>query len=557
LIKNINRRGFNMIVQSIIRMSVVLVVSVVLVMGESGLAQAQMPDAVILAGLQDNGKLKDVVGILDGFNKGEPDAAVIVTLQPSAAARDMAAQSQLSVHVPAEFSNQGAPTFYNLQDRTLRKQLRATVIDTVAGAIDRLGSDGVRISQRFTYQFGFAAHVTPAALQRIVDDPNVISVEKDHILAAHLAQGIPLMNASTSRVTYGGSGLSIAICDTGIDTSHPQLGNGGAPVFNSKVIGGYDTGDNDADPRPSSTGSAHGTACAGIAAGGIGSIGDYIGGVAPDAKLYAIKISFGDTGSAYDSAMIAGWEWCVTHQDDDPANPIMIINTSFGGGKYYATCDSEVPAMTTAAANAVAAGITIFASSGNDGYCNSMAWPACISYVNSVGAVYDAALGTYGFCVDATSCAPKVADGRCSTGYIAWDSTAGDKVTSYSNAASFLTLLAPSHNAYTTDIVGAGGYTAGDYDTTFGGTSAASPYAAGAAAVLQGAAKAKSGSFLPPALVRQYLVNNGDNVTDSKVALTKPRVNLGRAVNALSPLPPSHFPWPMFVPATTAKGITP
>ena len=46
--------------------------------------------------------------------------------------------------------------------------------------------------------------------------------------------------------------------------------------------------------------------------------------------------------------------------------------------------------MTTAAANAVAAGITIFASSGNDGYCDSMGWPACISYVNSVGAVYDA-----------------------------------------------------------------------------------------------------------------------------------------------------------------------
>ena len=57
--------------------------------------------------------------------------------------------------------------------------------------------------------------------------------------------------------------------------------------------------------------------------------------------------------------------------------------------------------MTTAAANAVAAGITIFASSGNDGYCDSMGWPACISHVNSVGAVYDAVFGPYLPCINA------------------------------------------------------------------------------------------------------------------------------------------------------------
>ena len=77
--------------------------------------------------------------------------------------------------------------------------------------------------------------------------------------------------------------------------------------------------------------------------------------------------------------------------------------------------------MTTAAANAVAAGITIFASSGNNGYCDAIAWPACISYVNSVGAVYDANMGTYGFCVDGTSCATKEATAGCATGYCGLD----------------------------------------------------------------------------------------------------------------------------------------
>jgi subtilisin family serine protease len=79
-----------------------------------------------------------------------------------------------------------------------------------------------------------------------------------------------------TRPVYNGSGISIAIVDSGVDYNHPRLGGGGFP--NSKVIGGYDTGDRDNDPAPSDE--AHGTACAGIAAGGLGTFGDYIGGVA-------------------------------------------------------------------------------------------------------------------------------------------------------------------------------------------------------------------------------------------------------------------------------------
>jgi subtilisin family serine protease len=103
--------------------------------------------------------------------------------------------------------------------------------------------------------------------------------------------------------------------------------------------------------------------------------------------------------------MIEAWEWSITHQNDDPENPIRVISISFGGGGYSGNCDSASPTMTQAAANAVAAGITIFASSGNDGYCSKIAWPACISHVVSVGAVFDAAIGNVGFCIDSTSCA--------------------------------------------------------------------------------------------------------------------------------------------------------
>ncbi len=486
--------------------------------------------------LEVNTKLNAPEKILQDFKAGEAETGVIVLLRSSPESLNLSAQSQDSIQVPVQFLSPDAPVFYNLQDENVKTTLRATVENTIEGVVQQLnseGENGITVTRQFSYLFGFAATVSPAGLERLLEHPEVLSVEKDRIVYQHLSQGIPLMQAASPRSSYSGAGISIAICDTGIDTSHPRLGASSGTIFNDKVIGGYDTGDGDNDPRPGSSGNAHGTACAGIAAGDLGTVGDYIGGVAPEAKLYAIKISTGTGGSATNAAMIAAWEWAVTHQNDDPDNPIMIISTSFGGGRNFSTCDSESVGMTTAAANSVAAGITIFASSGNDGYCDSMGWPACISYVNSVGAVYDAAFGINYPCVDFASCAAKSAHGGCSTGYYAIDNTSTDMVTSYSNSASFLTLFAPSNAAYTTDISGLGGHSDGDYYTDFGGTSAASPYAAGAAAVLQAAAKAKTGSFLTPAEVQAYLVNNGDNVTDSKVAITRPRINLGNSVAAL------------------------
>jgi subtilisin family serine protease len=262
----------------------------------------------------------------------------------------------------------------------------------------------------------------------------------------------------------------------------------------------------------------------------LGDTGDYIGGVAYGARLYAVKISTGDSGRAWISDMIEGWEWCITHQDDDPDNPIMIISTSFGGFRFLEVCDEASVAMTQAAANAVAAGMTLFASSGNDGFCDSLSWPACISHVISVGAVFDANIGGWGFCVDPVSCAPNQEHHPlCNPDRVAWAyTTQGDQETPYSNKASFLDLFAPSHFTYTTDA-------GGGYNATFGGTSAASPYAAGAAACLQSAAKALTGSFLSPNDVRLKLSESGDLITEIKGDIIKPRVNLGAAVGSIGP----------------------
>ncbi|NLF56887.1 MAG: S8 family serine peptidase, partial [Candidatus Hydrogenedens sp.] len=413
-----------------------------------------------------------------------------------------------------------------------RGRFRAANGEKAANVLSRISPAGFRERHRFENFAGFTGRVSKAGLQELLADPEVLYVEPVRILEPHLAQGIPLMNAATVRSTHNGAGVAVAVCDTGVDYTHPMLGNGGFP--NGKVIGGYDFGNNDANPAPKKE--AHGTCCAGIVAGGTGTVGDYIGGVAHGAKLYALKITTDTSGSASSAAMVSAWDWCVTHQNDDPANPLMVISTSFGGGRYYsaASADAASPSMTLAAGNAAAAGITVLASSGNEGYCDSMSWPAGISTVFSVGAVYDAGIGTYYPCVEAGSCAPKTATTGCTSGYYASDATAADKVTAYSNSAPFLTLFAPSNACYTTDITGPTGYAAGDYYTSFGGTSAACPYAAGAVACLQSAAKALLGRHLSVAEVRELLVSTGQNVTDTKVALTRPRVDLGAAVAALT-----------------------
>ena len=243
----------------------------------------------------------------------------------------------------------------------------------------------------------------------------------------------------------------------------------------------------------------------------------------------------GAASSAYESDVVEAWEWCITHQNDDPNNPIMIISISYGGGRYFSPCDDQSTAETTAAANVVAAGMTVFVASGNNGYCDSMADPACISHVISVGAVYDAHFtdSALNWCVSEASCATKYETTDCTTGWYSTDVPYADNVAVYSNSASFLGLFAPSNRAITTKL--GGGY----YDTAkgFGGTSAACPYAAGAAACLQSAAMAITGAYLTPAQIRSTLTSTGDLVTDGKVSITKPRVNLGRAVDSLAGYP--------------------
>lgn len=352
----------------------------------------------------------------------------------------------------------------------------------------------------------FLAKASYEGITRLAALDQVATIESNKPMEFHTRQGIALVNPVTHGQTGGGKGVAIAVVDSGVNYLHPALG--GANFPNSKVIGGYDFGDRDYDPLDDVLG--HGTSCAAIAAGSYQRVGDYHGGVAPEARIYALKIADSFGGLRAFGAIMA-WDWCITHQYDDPENPIMIISNSFGISIAMGNfCDRFSPAMAMVANLAVSRGMAVFQSSGNDASKKGINFHSCLSNTISVGAVYDSDVNAF-------------ITRRCRD-----DVTGPDLVTCYSNSASILDLLAPSNMASVPTIPESA------YRSNFGGTSAACPYAAGAAAVIQSYSKNRLGRFLSVAELRTLMSKSGHRVLDARSNFQTPRVDIGAAIQMLS-----------------------
>jgi subtilisin family serine protease len=179
---------------------------------------------------------------------------------------------------------------------------------------------------------------------------------------------------NASGLATGGSGIVVAVLDTGIDYTHPALGGGYGPGF--KVAGGYDFINDDDDPMDDN---GHGTHVAGtVAANAAGLIG-----VAPDATLLAYKV-LSAQGSGPTSGVIAAIERSVDpNGDGDPSDRVDVINLSLGGAG-----DAEDPGS-RAVDNAVAAGVVVVAAAGNDGRVASIGSPGSALHAITVAAIDD------------------------------------------------------------------------------------------------------------------------------------------------------------------------
>jgi serine protease len=383
------------------------------------------------------------------------------------------------------------------------------------------GQERARVSYLFQAQHAISASLTPEEIRRMSRRPEVELIEIRPIAEIMHNESHPLTNTDQVHAAgFTGDGITIAVIDDGIESNHPAFGgHSGFPT--AKVIGGYDFADNDADPRNDCQAQSHGTAVAGVAAGN----GGGIIGSAPDAKIVFLKVQGASICGqpSLNGDIIGAIDWVVANQE---TYGIDLINMSLGGGSFSSTCDSSSTAYRNAINAAYNAGIIIIAASGNDGTCNAIARPACFTNVISVGAVYDDDVGNPGFCVSSNSCANTQQHSACAaSGRVAcFDDAQADGVTCYSNSASFLDILAPSNCARTAA-------TGGGTNNCFGGTSSASPYAAGVAATLLEAAGGSG--MLDNDDMRTLLTDNGVNVTDSKNNRTTPRVDTLAAFNAL------------------------
>jgi len=338
--------------------------------------------------------------------------------------------------------------------------------------------------------------VPRGAIESLASMPTVRAVEFDFPLVAQRTEGGALMSSPALRNQGGGGdGIGVAILDTGIDWNHAELPSG------SKVTAGGDYTDTQTENEGLDD-EGHGTGVAGIVAG-------LNGGMAPEAHLWAMKV-LDDTGSGSFSYSVAALDDVYTNRDS--YGGVHVVNMSLGGGAPIDyVCDLEAPSMTPVMEKLVNAGISIFVASSNDGCSDGIGFPACISHAIAVGAVYDADIGSATF-----------TDVSCVGAVCIDNPTSADKITCYSNSGNYLDILAPSHCSTTTRK-------GGGFESCFGGTSAACPYAAGVAAQIV----SKRPSTTPSQL-REALTSTGTPITDDRNGITRPRIDALEASNYLA-----------------------
>jgi subtilisin family serine protease len=170
----------------------------------------------------------------------------------------------------------------------------------------------------------------------------------------------PIIGASQVRSAYNvqGTGMAVAVIDTGVDYNNPALGGGFGP--NNKVIAGFDFADNTANPI--ATASQHGTSIAGL----IGSDDPNDLGVAPGVNIVALRVTDNsNTGSL--TSIANALQWVINNHSE---YNITSINMSLSdGGNYaqnwFASDGGEGQQITQLIGQLSAMNIPVIAATGN------------------------------------------------------------------------------------------------------------------------------------------------------------------------------------------------
>ncbi|MFG2193183.1 S8 family serine peptidase [Streptomyces sp. NPDC048639] len=277
----------------------------------------------------------------------------------------------------------------------------------------------------------------------------------DAVHRASLDKSVPQIGAPAAwKKGFDGKGTTIAVLDTGVDQTHPDLA-------------GQETAErNFSDAADSKDRYGHGTHVASISAGtGAKSSGKYKG-VAPGARLLDGKV-LNDEGSGEDSGIIAGLEWAAEQGAD-------IVNLSLGGADSPGTDPLEETVDRLSAEK----GTLFVIAAGNDGEAGpgSVGSPGSADSALTVGAV-----DKRDKLADFSSTGPRVGDGAVKPDLTAPGVDIGAAAAPGSTIAEEGTPVADGYVAIS-------------------GTSMATPHVAGAAAILAQQHPDWSGAQLKAAL---------------------------------------------------------
>ena len=175
--------------------------------------------------------------------------------------------------------------------------------------------------------------------------------------------GLRHIRADRAWSASRGTGAVVAVVDTGVDFTHPDL--------EGKVLEGrtfLNCGDEGCGDGSWAFGHDHGTHVAGIAAAAADN-GDGVAGVAPAAQILPVRVlNASGSGSGADIAL--GIRWAADNGAD-------VVNLSLGTNPGVQLLDSVLPPATDAAiAHAVSKGVVIVAAAGNQSFplCSSPAY---------------------------------------------------------------------------------------------------------------------------------------------------------------------------------------